>query len=239
VHCSAPYREPDSDVYGEEAPYIPPLEERLVREERTSWNIFFVLGAGLVLLGMLSILFPKEKLWAAVALQELFILVVVVFYCIRNWNDVAYLFKTLRVNSALLYSVPVLALLLGINQLYHEWIVSLFDIEDARTWLHMLREQLSPPALTVMICLFPSVFEEIAFRGIIQQRLVRIGGLGIGMTLTSVLFTLLHMNLLSSAYLFLLSLFLCWVRDRTCSVYPPMVLHFIHNAAVLFVLNPV
>ena len=96
---------------------------------------------------------------------------------------------------------------------------------------------LGPELLVIAICVFPAIFEEIAFRGLVQERMVAAAGTLIGFVAASALFVALHFNILSAPYLFLLSMFLCWVRAATASLHPCMVLHFLHNYAVLFLLH--
>jgi len=82
-----------------------------------------------------------------------------------------------------------------------------------------------------------AIFEELGFRGLVQERLVAAIGPLLGVLATSALFVALHFSLLSAPYLFLFSMYLGWVRTGTRSIYPCMALHFIHNFAVLFYLH--
>ena len=234
VHCATVYREPDGDVYDEEPPLPPSLERRLVEEGGAGWSYFCILAVGLVSIGSVAAAMGEAAFGPAILIQDVFILGLTVFYLTAHWPDIAYLFQGVRPGSALIAALPLLAVALGVNKLYHEFLMSLLDMEGQRTIIDILKEALPPSLVFFTVCIFPGIFEEIGFRGIVQERLVSAAGVTIGFILTSGLFAAVHFTVLSAPYLFLLSLLLCWVRHETRSLYPSMVLHFLHNAAVLF-----
>ncbi|MDD5557451.1 MAG: CPBP family intramembrane metalloprotease [bacterium] len=76
---------------------------------------------------------------------------------------------------------------------------------------------------------FPAVFEELAFRGVIQPRLQRYTGPAGAVAGAALMFGSLHMNLGSFAHLTILGLALGLLRLWSGSLWPPMVLHLSHN----------
>ncbi|MGZ9124714.1 MAG: CPBP family intramembrane glutamic endopeptidase [Candidatus Binatia bacterium] len=83
------------------------------------------------------------------------------------------------------------------------------------------------------ICVQPAVFEEIAFRGIIQDSLTRVLGARESLIVTALMFGILHLSIPSLPHLLALGLVLGWLRLRTQSLLPGMALHFTHNFLVL------
>jgi membrane protease YdiL (CAAX protease family) len=79
----------------------------------------------------------------------------------------------------------------------------------------------------------PAIFEEIAFRGIIQGRLARVVTRTESLLITSFAFGIIHMSLVSLPYLAALGLLLGWLRQRSGSLVPSMVVHGVHNLVVL------
>lgn len=235
VHCAAVQREPDPATYGDEAPLAPSKEARFRREGRPALNFFCLLAVGVCAVASVTALAGDEWIGPALICQDVFVAAVTVIFGASRWREIAYLFRGMRVSWPLVASVPVLALLLVVNKAYHDWILSLIDVEH--DMIAELREALSPPLLFVSLCVFPAVFEEIGFRGVVQERLVAAGGTALGVLATSGLFVALHFSALSAPYLFVLSLFLCWIRSATRSVYPTIALHFLHNLTVLMVFN--
>lgn len=77
-------------------------------------------------------------------------------------------------------------------------------------------------------CVLAAVFEEVLFRGCIQAMLEGFG-LKLSIIVTSLIFTVLHNNLLEILTIFVLSTALGYVREISNSVRPCIVLHFVNN----------
>ncbi len=108
--------------------------------------------------------------------------------------------------------------------------------------LDMFRKYLAPESASGLIGLIlvaavvPGVFEEIAFRGLIQGGLRWSYGPRHAVVWTGLLFALLHMNPWNFISLWSLGCFLGYVTERTRSLYPAVVLHLINNACALSLL---
>jgi membrane protease YdiL (CAAX protease family) len=96
-------------------------------------------------------------------------------------------------------------------------------------------------ALCVMIVV--PIIEEVLFRGLLQTWLIGRTGMVSGVVLTSLAFSLLHFsstqgvfNISILASLFVLSLFLGFLRVRQNSLYAPIALHATLNIVSLFII---
>ena len=90
------------------------------------------------------------------------------------------------------------------------------------------------PALSLFtIALCPALFEELAFRGLMHSRAQRVLGKKQGLMVTACAFMLAHGISLASPIHLVLGLHLSWLRDRSGSLFPGMVEHFVYNALVL------
>jgi membrane protease YdiL (CAAX protease family) len=87
--------------------------------------------------------------------------------------------------------------------------------------------------LVASICLEPAIFEEIAFRGIIQGSLQRVLGPAEALIVSALMFGILHLSIVSLPHLLVLGFLLGWLRLRTQSLLPGMALHFCHNFLVI------
>jgi uncharacterized protein len=87
--------------------------------------------------------------------------------------------------------------------------------------------------VVLLIAVAPAISEEIAFRGIIQPSLGRILKPGEALLVTALLFAILHLQWLGLLHLSILGLVLGWVRIRSGSLYPCILLHFVHNSLVV------
>ena len=81
----------------------------------------------------------------------------------------------------------------------------------------------------LLVCVQPAIFEELAFRGVIFSSLRRILNARETVLVSALMFMILHLAVPSFVHLFLIGLILGWMRHRTGSLYPGMVLHFTHN----------
>lgn len=96
-----------------------------------------------------------------------------------------------------------------------------------------LRELLGTPLLLAVLAIAPALFEELAFRGLLQGRLSALLGKTTGIGVTAAFFALAHgiswaspVHVAAGAYLGIL-------RDRSGSLLPGMLLHFGYNATLV------
>ncbi|MBA2278971.1 CPBP family intramembrane metalloprotease [Candidatus Saccharibacteria bacterium] len=94
------------------------------------------------------------------------------------------------------------------------------------------------------LVIFPPIAEEIIFRGYLFTSLRAKFRLRYAIILTSILFGIAHLQFGSGAPLlwvaaidtFILSCFLCYLRERSGSLWPPILLHAIKNTVAFFIL---
>ncbi|HPF37358.1 MAG TPA: type II CAAX endopeptidase family protein [Phycisphaerae bacterium] len=85
----------------------------------------------------------------------------------------------------------------------------------------------------LLICIQPALIEELAFRGVI------LGGLRSAMDdrdavlVSAMMFMILHLQILSILHLLLLGICTGYLRVRTRSLWPCVMMHFTHNSLVL------
>ena len=84
--------------------------------------------------------------------------------------------------------------------------------------------------IVLVAALIPAVFEEVAFRGMIQGGLRFSYGPRHAVVWTGLLFALLHLNPWNFISLWSLGCFLGYVTERTRSLRAPVFLHFVNNA---------
>jgi len=85
----------------------------------------------------------------------------------------------------------------------------------------------------VTIALWPALFEELAFRGLIYEKLHSVGGQREALILQALLFSIIH--LMPAAFIshFFIGLALGWLRIRYKSLVPSMAVHFFYNSLIL------
>jgi membrane protease YdiL (CAAX protease family) len=85
----------------------------------------------------------------------------------------------------------------------------------------------------LLVCVQPAVFEELAFRGLIQGSLANVLSGRDAVLVPAVMFAILHLSPLSFPHLLVTGIALGLLRQRSGSVYPGMILHFCHNGLVV------
>lgn len=112
-----------------------------------------------------------------------------------------------------------------------------------RLEFEFLREYLSADnpldwvIIFVVAALVPAICEELTFRGLIQTGLKRSYGARHAVVWTGFLFALLHLNPWNFLGLWFLGVFLGYLRERTGSIRPAIMLHMINNTLALVVFS--
>jgi len=94
--------------------------------------------------------------------------------------------------------------------------------------------------LALLVGMTPAFCEELLFRGYMQTRLTRSLGPVAGILICSILFAAFHMDLVHTAAVLPLGLYLGWITWQSGSLFPAMLGHFINNtlSVVLLVFDP-
>jgi membrane protease YdiL (CAAX protease family) len=87
--------------------------------------------------------------------------------------------------------------------------------------------------MVLTFCIFPAIVEEIAYRGLVQHWLQAVLPAWKALVVASFLFAITHLSVISCPYLFLVGCLLGWAKLRTGSLYPSMLIHFVHNFVVI------
>jgi uncharacterized protein len=98
----------------------------------------------------------------------------------------------------------------------------------------LLRGGLNWVQVVGIICVFPAVFEELAFRGIIVPVLHRALNKWETILASGAMFMILHLSPFSFPHLLCLGIALGYVRLRTGSIWPCVLMHFTHNLMCLW-----
>jgi membrane protease YdiL (CAAX protease family) len=89
-------------------------------------------------------------------------------------------------------------------------------------------------AVYLSTAVFPAVFEEIAFRGLILKKLEIVMAPTQALLVTSLMFAIIHYNL-PGLVIFLVPLALAagWLVQKSGSLWPAIAVHFLHNCGVV------
>jgi membrane protease YdiL (CAAX protease family) len=234
--CATPYR-PISEVIPPVAPR-PLTEAELIKKKVPNvWRVFWTYAIVIfVVLTLRYGLFQGEQqdLYTLI-LGGVCILLTTIAFEVIFWRSLAVQLRQLGFfKPEVGVGFLVLALLLVINYGFHWFFVYLYD-QGSRSESWLYKTDLGGPAMFVLLCLIPGITEEIAFRGLIQHWLHTVLKPWRAMVLASALFTALHLSVLSAPYIFGLGMLLGWVKWKSRSLYPSMLMHIVHNWVVVAV----
>jgi|GEM_PF-3319167 len=123
------------------------------------------------------------------------------------------------------------------NFVLPNWVVEYLSelSEGYQESLEALILQASIPlwSLVFVIAFLPAIIEEILFRGYLQFHLRQRLGKLTTYFLVGIIFSLVHFNPLAILGLFVISLYLSHLTERTGSIIPAMLVHFINNTYML------
>lgn len=222
---------------GEGPDVEPPAQHRL---ERSRDDIWPVLKGALQLFGaLLATSFVamvahqlKSSPWVDVIASCVFSIIVVGFALRDRSHVLALLRKGMRtlpmartvlaVGATALLLSGYFAVLQGMGMPF----VNYSDDALAAGW----------PVWTVyaMTVVQPAIFEEIAFRGVVLDRLQRALGASEALLVQAAMFSVLHLMPLIFPSHFLMGLLFGWLRIRSGSLYPGMLAHAAWNAWVIW-----
>jgi uncharacterized protein len=235
--CAQPYKSIEK-VIPRARPRALMDEERIARSAPHAWPMFWTFLATIIALAVLNyFLFDFRIHVLPLTIQTIGLAAVTSFFAVRHWRTLAVSLKKVGLlHWQNLAGLAMLAVLLVINYAYHGWIQSLAG-DDLQSFSDEVAQAgMSASALIVLFVICPAVTEEIGFRGLLQPWLTIAIRPWKGMVLTAGLFAAVHFSIISFPYLFAVGLLLGWVRRTTGSLYPPMVLHGLHNYIVIMYL---
>lgn len=232
--CSKPYKSVETLIPSQLPEYVD--TEMLIRQNKEAWHVFFTVLAALVGGAIFGLMFSvNEESGAIYVMTSIMLLIVTIYLMARDWNTIVEQLKQVGFNKrvawiGLILLVPSLA----INYGYHSILEEIYPLLEGDNYKSIIDSQLG---LILVVCVSPAIFEEITFRGYIQTYFGRDFSPTKAIIISSVLFSVMHFNFLSAPYLFLVGALLGWVRHRTGSLYPSMVIHFLHNLVVITFFN--
>ncbi len=89
-------------------------------------------------------------------------------------------------------------------------------------------------ATILMVALQPAIFEELAFRGVMQEGLNKVTDTKQAIFISAFLFTILHMSFISFFWLMPFALWLGYVRMKEKTIWYGMIIHFCFNTTACF-----
>jgi len=205
----------------------------------------FIFGVTIIIT-LVALLFKTESVLEGNA-SILFILggvvfiIVPVFYVkLRNYNATELFRLNIPPQEVLLLSVP-LGLSIGVITDEIDRIVQIFlpTPEIFLKYLDSLKAQTSLDWVLLIfgVVIIASISEEILFRGFLQVSLEKKGDITRAVILSSVTWTIIHINPYWAIQIFVTGVIIGFLAWRTNSVFPSMIVHATNNFISLLLIN--
>ncbi len=237
VRCAKPYKPAHLVLPKESRPYEDD-EVRIRKRAPQAIDLFLWFLAVIGVSGAFAgAVFGWENMFHVQVFVQLCLILTTLVFAATHFPALAVQLKVPGVfSSAFLLGLCLLPVLLAINYFYHVSIIEAFDSVKTRTESY---HEIFPSfaGMVLFICVVPSVMEEIAFRGLIQHWLHAAVSPRTAIVVASAMFSAAHFSVISAPYLFLAGVLLGWLRWKTGSLYPSMIVHFLHNFAIITLMN--
>jgi CAAX protease family protein len=239
-HCKAPLKlnarfcgKCGTSLYGDIRRVKKPVnKEKFIQKLMPALILWmFLLGTNIVY--GLYVYFSKNvsprPLTLLLSIDGLFILI----YLLVKSKSTFYLFNRIGNSPRVFFDIVIVTFLslLGIK-LYMLGLTSL-GVEKVE-YLPMF-QNVGWPIWTAFatMALWPAIFEELAFRGFIFEKLKAVGGQREALIVQALLFSVLHISPVIFVSHFFLGLAFGWLRIKHQSIYPSMIVHFLYNGLII------
>lgn len=169
-------------------------------------------------------------------ITEVVLATLTVIFIAILWKDVKFLFewKSFTIVKSLVYAVASVLFAIVVNVLV-KWVNnSIFDQEVYyyRTFMHLDYPRV---AMLTLVALFPAIFEELSYRGLILHSLLKLADQRQAILIAAFLFAIIHMSFISFFWLMPFAIWLGNVRYKEKTIWYGVLIHFCFNlTACLF-----
>jgi membrane protease YdiL (CAAX protease family) len=157
-------------------------------------------------------------------------------FFISIWTNVKELlkWKSISAKKILLYTTIAIGASCLV-QLLSFWLNrSLFD-RDTQFYYAFAHYDRPLLAMILVIGLYPALFEELAYRGFLMGGLIKVLDSKQAMFISTFLFALIHLSIISFFWLFPFALFLAYVRKKENTIWYGVLIHFVFNSCACIV----
>lgn len=231
LSCATPHKSAESVL---PAVYVAqPDEAKLIRRDAPhAWPLFWTYMSVIIGFAVISHIFFQGQPLLGLVVGSTALFITTGIFAGIHWRSLAVQFARFGFDKRAAWLcigalVPLLAINYGLMSLWQYLLPPSMSKGEA------LKETgLSMNALVFFIAVMPAILEEIAFRGLLLHWLqVAISPMR-ALLLSSALFAALHFNI-NFFYLFGVGWVLGYAKLKTGSLYPSMVIHFLHNFIVV------
>ena len=158
------------------------------------------------------------------------IAIVVITWAALSWRDVLPAIRRIGSPTWLLLGVLLGLSTFIVASIYGDLISYFLGVPPARISQPFRDAGYSWFTVVCMIAVFPAIFEELSFRGIIIPCLNRVLTTNETIIVSAMMFMILHLSVPKAPPLLLAGIIMGVLRFRSRSIWPGVLMHFTHNA---------
>lgn len=227
-----------TSVYNRGAVFNPVMPVFQTPEENPVWGNFkqiLILYASLLGASLIFGLTAKISKHPLVDVGFWMVLIgIIFFYLFKNWNDLKtlFIFKLQTAATYLMIAAVAVCCVIFLNMYFS--VFGLLKSEMTNSSSSILKFGWPVWSVYILVSLLPGILEEIAFRGIIYNKLKETFSTKEALILQAAGFSILH--LLPTIFIshFVMGLFFGWVREKTGSIHLSVLFHMGWNASVVY-----
>lgn len=197
---------------------------------------YLFLKVGIFFFAQLSLIIVLHyvDLNSALLIPDLLYAGLIIGFSLCYFKKVSYLLKMKKLNLKILALSKLALILLALSvHFVITFLQNKFGIIN-HNYLTKFSHTNSPYLLTfISTALFPAIFEEIAFRGILLRDLVSLVGNKSAIILSALLFTILHLSILSVFWIFPIGILFAYLSLKFRTLWYGIIGHFTYNASIV------
>jgi uncharacterized protein len=207
------------------------VDETVKKRLSLVFGYYFTSLAFIVLLRALDF---QTDTSSAITCDALFACITIGFV-IQNFKEIRPLFSFANFKFGLLGIILVCeaALAFGVH-IFSAYInQNLFDVYD-QSYYYLYQDSVAPAFFMILsIAVFPAIFEELGFRGVVFNHLSKITGRNSVIIVSAALFAVIHLSLISLIWILPLGLLFGYLRDRYNTLWYGIIGHFAYNSFIV------
>ncbi|MGD0142613.1 MAG: CPBP family intramembrane glutamic endopeptidase [Rhizomicrobium sp.] len=158
---------------------------------------------------------------------------IVLTFLILRYRNTFLLLRIPRLAPAQMLELIAIALACGLAISLYFALIQHFGIRTIDPSTEFRKAGWGIGLMLLFVSIMPAIFEELAFRGVIQSSLEEVFDSSDAWIIQAALFSVLHLLPINFPSHFLMGLCLGYARNRSRSLYPGMLMHASWNAFVL------
>lgn len=234
IHCNQPIAEEASFCnHCGSLQALPDYEDAEIRQNRVLLLSFFF-GVHLVVCLLANFNHSVRGLFPLLIFDGILSIVTIV-YTVLLRKELGHIFRWVQFSflKIIIYGSSAVVAAVAVN-LIVKWLNrTIFDTESYYYYAfsHLKYAKL----VTVMVvALQPAFFEELAFRGVMQEGLKKVVDTKQAIFISAFLFSLLHMSIISFFWLMPFALWLGYVQSKEETIWYGVIIHFCFNTTACF-----